>query len=371
MRMKLPVLVLMLSCACCYQLAGQDTSLVSVFFAGDIMQHESQLISARTDTVAPYSYDFDSWFMFVGEDISASDVAIGNLEVPLGGPPYSGYPRFCAPDELASSARDAGFDILLLANNHCLDRFKRGVVRTVRTLDSLKIPHTGVFADTVSRDASYPLLFEKNGMKFALLNYTYGTNGIAATAPNFINTIDTAQIKKDIDKAKASCPDIIIACMHWGVEYRFMPEESQRRCADFLLRHGVQVVIGSHPHVVQPMEMRYGPDGKANGVVVYSLGNYISGQKTIDTQGGAWVKVDFVRAKDGRAKIENCSYGLVWVWKPTGPDGRVKFRLIPVAKAERGFFPLSAPEKARMDAFARNARNVLEKNNIGIKEYKN
>ena len=81
--MKLPVLVLMLSCACCYQLAGQDTSRVSVFFAGDIMQHESQLISARTDTVAPYSYDFDSWFMFVGEDISASDVAIGNLEVPL------------------------------------------------------------------------------------------------------------------------------------------------------------------------------------------------------------------------------------------------------------------------------------------------
>src|SRR5690606_35570161 len=136
------------------------------------------------------------------------------------------------------------------------DRGRQGIERTIRVLDSLGIPHTGTFPDGVSRLTEYPLILIQNGFTLALLNYTYGTNGIPVPKPGMVNLIDTAQIRKDINKAKQIRPDAIIAFMHWGDEYQSLPNRRQRQLAEFCFQQGADLVIGSHPHVLQPMEWR-------------------------------------------------------------------------------------------------------------------
>lgn len=345
-------------------LCGQDT--LRVLFAGDLMQHEPQLVSARLDS---NTYDYAESFRYISPVIKAADVAIANLEVPVGAAPYSGYPRFSAPPAFARAVRDAGFDILVTANNHSLDQYKRGVIRTVEVLDSLGIPHTGVFRDPAEREERYPLPFEAGGIRFALLDYTYGTNGIPDRPPAVVNRIDTAQMKRDLAAAKALAPDFIVVCVHWGLEYKMLPEASQKDLAAFLTDNGADLVIGSHPHVVQPMHAVRDSTGRIRKVVAYSLGNYISNQRNIDTQGGATLTVTFVR-EGNQARIAGCSYGLVWMWKPVGEDGRQRFYVVPVQNAQRGDYPLSPDEKTRLNAFARNARALFEKNNTDIEEYR-
>jgi poly-gamma-glutamate synthesis protein (capsule biosynthesis protein) len=143
---------------------------------------------------------------------------VGNLEVTLAGPPYKGYPQFSAPDELAIALKEIGMDVLVTANNHSLDRGRKGVERTIEMLDSLKIIHTGTFRDTVNRMNDYPLFIQKNGFVLALLNYTYGTNGIPIPEPNVVNMLDTVLMKKDITRAKEGKPDFIVVFTHWRKE---------------------------------------------------------------------------------------------------------------------------------------------------------
>lgn len=138
------------------------TSRLTLLFAGDLMQHQAQINAARTST----GYDYSDCFKFVKEEINRADIAIANLEVTLGGKPYRGYPAFSAPDEYLFAIRDAGFDVLITANNHCLDKGKKGLERTLLMLDSLQIPHAGTYVNTESREQQYPLLLEKTA--FAL-----------------------------------------------------------------------------------------------------------------------------------------------------------------------------------------------------------
>ena len=361
---KRPFILLVLALwAGCLTGYGQDT--VRVLFAGDLMQHEPQLVAARGDSAG---YDYTESFRYVASQIRRADIAIANLETPLGVPPYSGYPRFSAPPAFAQAAHQAGFDILVTANNHSLDQYKAGVVRTVEVLDSLGIPHTGVFRDTLERQERYPLLFHRNGFRFALLDYTYGTNGIPDRPPTFVNRIDTVQIRRDLSLAKSWAPDFVIVCIHWGQEYRMLPDAAQQELAGFLTRNGADVVIGSHPHVVQPMHAVSDRTGRIRKVVVYSLGNYVSNQRTVDTQGGATVQVDFVRDAGGNARIDRCSYALVWMWKPVDEQGVRHFYIVPVSEAQRGAYPLSQTDKERLDAFARNARALFARHNTGVEE---
>ena len=228
------------------------TDTLRLLFVGDLMQHQGQINVARTST----GYDYSTCFTYVKEEIGRADLAIANLEVTLGGKPYKGYPAFSAPDEFLTAIHDAGFNVLVTANNHSLDRGKSGLERTIQLIDSLKIPHAGTYINTEERDKKYPLLLEKNGFRIALLNYTYGTNGIPVTPPNIVNYIDTTVIAKDIEESKTMKPDAIIACMHWGIEYQSLPDKEQKFLADWLIQKGVNHVIGSHPHVVQPIEVR-------------------------------------------------------------------------------------------------------------------
>ena len=139
------------------------TDTLRLLFVGDLMQHQGQINVARTST----GYDYSTCFTYVKEEIGRADLAIANLEVTLGGKPYKGYPAFSAPDEFLTAIHDAGFNVLVTANNHSLDRGKSGLERTIQLIDSLKIPHAGTYINTEERDKKYPLLLEKNGFRIA------------------------------------------------------------------------------------------------------------------------------------------------------------------------------------------------------------
>lgn len=258
-------------------------STASLYFAGDAMQHIAQIESAlQTDG----TYSYKECFTYVKEQVSEANLAICNLEVTLGGEPYRGYPQFSAPDEFASALKDAGFDILLTANNHCLDRRNKGLIRTLDVLDSLGIAHVGTYRDSAERDSLYPYLTTVNNITFAILNYTYGTNGIPANPPCIVNFIDTAQILIDINKARAKKADVIIACMHWGDEYVLKQNKTQEQLTDWLIENGVDHIIGNHPHVIQPTELRKDKYNGGHHFIAYSLGNYISNMSARNTDIG-------------------------------------------------------------------------------------
>ena len=257
---------------------GQPPKQLTLLFAGDIMGHDTQIEAARM--MGGGEYDYSSCFRYVEPYIAAADIAIGNLEVTLAGPPYKGYPQFSSPDALANALKNAGFDILVQANNHAVDRGKAGLERTLTVLDSIGMVRSGVFRDSRERLVRYPLIVEKNGIRLALLNYTYSTNGIRVTPPNIVNSIDTFAIRQDLQKAATADPDFTIALMHWGSEYQLTENSKQQKLARFLFRNGTDAIFGSHPHVVQPIREI---DGK---LVVYSLGNMVSNQRKRYTDGG-------------------------------------------------------------------------------------
>lgn len=336
------------------------TSRITLLFAGDLMQHQAQINAART----PAGYDYSDCFKLIKEEISQADIAIANLEVTLGGKPYRGYPAFSAPDEYLSAIRNAGFNVLITANNHCLDRGKKGLERTILMLDSLRIPYAGTYTNAEMRKQRYPLLLEKNGFRIALLNYTYGTNGIPVSPPNVVNYIDKEIITQDIEAAKAMTPDIIIACMHWGDEYQSLPNKEQISLADWLLQQGVTHVIGSHPHVVQPMELRADSITGNQHVVAYSLGNFISNMSNRRTDGGLLFKLEL--EKDSTAvRIAKCEYSMVWTSRPA-LSRKKNYVLYPVSYPADS---LSVTERNHLKIFTNDARALFSKHNKGIKEY--
>lgn len=248
------------------------------------MQHKAQLDAALQ---SDGTYDYSGCFTQVTPEIEAADIAVCNFETTLGGAPYTGYPQFCSPDAYAEAVRDAGFDIFLTANNHCMDRRNRGLIRTLDVLDSLGIKHLGTYRNQAERDSLYPYIIEHGGMRIALLNYTYDTNGIPVAPPCIVNYIDTTQIRADIRRARALKADCIIACLHWGTEYMLQPDSKQKKLEDWLYAHGVDHIIGGHPHVVQPV--RTLPDYRNRPIrhlTVWSLGNYISNMSAPNTDHG-------------------------------------------------------------------------------------
>lgn len=344
----------------CFSLSAFAQDKITLLFVGDLMQHQTQIDAARVGAV----YDYSSCFKHVKNEISAADLAIGNFEVTLGGEPYSGYPAFSAPDEFLYAVKDAGFDVLLTGNNHCLDRGKKGLERTILMLDSLSIPYAGTYMNQEKRAENYPLLIEKNNFRIVLLNYTYGTNGPGVTRPNVVNYINKEQIKKDILKARRMMPDVIIACMHWGVEYRSLPERSERELADWLIEQGVDHVIGSHPHVIQPMEIVRDKHTPAKHVVAYSLGNFISNMSLVDTDGGAMVKLELQRVFR-ITRLTSCDYSLIWTSRPV-LSGKKNYELYPAQFVDK---EVKNEEVRRMKRFLQRARKLLDTHNKGIKEY--
>ena len=333
---------------------------VTLLFVGDLMQHDAQIEAARTSE----GYDYSDCFKYVKNEISKADIAIGNLEVTMGGKPYRGYPSFSAPDEFLYAIQDAGFDVLLTANNHCLDRGKKGLQRTVQLLDSLHIPFAGTYINREERQKRYPLLVEKKGFRLVFLAYTYDTNGLKPSHPNVVNYIDRNQMKQDILLARKMRPDAIIACMHWGVEYRSLPEKAEKELADWLIEQGVDHVIGSHPHVLQPIEVKRDAHTPDKHLVVYSLGNFISNMSKKKTDGGAMVKLELKKI-GGITRLEHCEYSLVWTSRPI-LSKKKNFEVYPSSFLLK---PVQNEEYKRFSFFLQDARTLYGKYNVGIKEF--
>jgi poly-gamma-glutamate synthesis protein (capsule biosynthesis protein) len=350
----------------CIQLQafGQDTTRLSLLFVGDIMQHDSN-IAAAYNPITTW-YDYSSCFEYVAPIIKSADLAIGNLELTLAGKPYKGYPQFSAPNELAYELKRVGFDVLVTANNHSVDRGKKGIERTIDVLDTLSILHTGTFKDSLSKVSTYPLLIEKNGFRLSLLNYTYGTNGIPVPRPAIVNLIDTIQIKNDLAKARNQNTDAIIVFMHWGDEYQSLPNKAQKKLTEMCFREGAKLVIGAHPHVLQPMEWRKDKDH----FVVYSLGNFISGQRPRYRDGGAILWIDLKKVKQDSisfTSINGAEYELEWVQKSN--DDKKEFTMLPLRYFEMDTAFIA--DKALRDAFhvfKKDARTLYAKYNLNIRE---
>lgn len=333
---------------------------LTLVFAGDLMQHQGQIDAARTLS----GFDYSDCFKYVKEEINKADIAIGNLEVTLGGKPYTGYPTFSAPDEYLQAIKDAGFDLLTTANNHCLDQGKRGLERTILMLDSLQLSHAGTYIDASARARSYPLFIEQNGFRIALLSYTYGTNGIKTMAPNVVNYIDKKQISADIDSARLRRPDAIIACMHWGNEYQSLPDKEQTSLADWLIEQGVTHVIGCHPHVVQPLELRTDSLTGQQHAIAYSLGNFISNMTGRRTDGGLLFKLELTK-DTAHTYVSNCGYGLVWTARPVLSQKK-NHTLYPIC-TEIDSLPTEA--RNRLKIFVKDTRDLFRKHNCNINEY--
>lgn len=250
-------------------------------FSGDIIQHMPQLAAARN--ADGKTFDFSRTFAYIDTVWKSVDYAIVNYEttVSVDGK-YTGFPQFSAPSDVAQALYDAGVKVAALSNNHCCDKGRKGMQKTISTLDSIGLLTTGIAMDTAS--SRKILMLCKNRFRVALLNYTYSTNGIPVPRGTFVNHIDTVKMLQDINLARGdSAATHIVAFMHWGVEYQRKANKEQRRVAMWLRDNGVDVVIGSHPHVVQDIDT-------ANRVV-YSLGNFISNQQDQYTDSGLTVVV--------------------------------------------------------------------------------
>lgn len=347
-------------------LLSAQTDTLRLIFAGDIMGHAPQIKSA--EVVAGKKYDYTPCFKYIKPILDRADLAIGNLELTLPGkPPYNGYPMFRSPDDLATAIKEAGFDLLVTANNHSNDSRGPGVVSTINTLRAMGFQQTGTFKNATDRGATYPLMVYHNNFKLAFLNYTYGTNGVPTDAPTIVNLIDTVQMGKDLAEARARKPHFIIAVMHWGLEYQLKENAEQRQIARFLIRNGADMVIGSHPHVVQPIrtESVAMPDGSMKkAIVVYSLGNFISNQQQPHTDGGILFQVDLLKQR-GSPKITTANAGIIPVWRyiHKAANGKSTFYALPVARLEKNpdLFPgMADAARAKMKQYVDALRKRID-----------
>jgi len=336
---------------------------ISFLFMGDIMGHGPQIRSAWQENKKQYEYS--KVFKPLEDIISSVDFAIANLEVTLAGEPYIGYPQFSSPDELAVACKNSGMDVLVTANNHSCDRKNKGIVRTIDVLDSLNIMHTGTFKDVKKRENENLLILSKYGVKVGLLNYTYGTNGIPFSHPVYVNLLDSVLIKKDVISAKTKGLDKLVIFVHWGYEYRDFPNSYQKKYNSFFKGLGVDIVIGSHPHVIQPMEYR--KDNNQEFLTVFSLGNFVSNQRAERKDGGAMVRLSFKKTENN-ILISKKEYIPVWVHKFMEKE-KYHFQILPCAgpKFSENYFS-NKEDFQKMKTFLDNTRTYLEANNLDVKE---
>ena len=329
----------------------------TIVFAGDAMQHKSQLENASRGGGV---YDYSETFAEIAPWVQSADYAVVNLETTLGDHNFSGFPMFCTPDSYASALKDAGFDLFLNANNHTLDRRDNGLRRTVRVLDSLGVAHTGTYTDAAARNASVPLVRDINGFKVAFLNYTYGTNGIDIQGNVVVDYIDRKKMSADIKSARSAGAELVVVLPHWGIEYELTERAPQRELAKFLLDNGADAVIGGHPHVIQPMHRT------GDGAVVYSMGNFVSGMRTTDTRGGAMVSMHIKRDKAGKAVIDGMKYRLVFTIP--GQPGRRSDRLIFV-DPDTDIAASAGGMSGQCRAFVANATRTLDRHNTNVSRH--
>ena len=261
----------------------------------------------------------------------------GNLETTFAGSSvgYSSYPKFNTPEKLAYNLKKLGFDVLSTANNHCYDFGYSGIESTIDYLNDADIAHTGTFKSEESQNSI--LIQNVKGLNIAFLSFTFGTNGITIPPDKAysVNLIDKELIQKQISLAKNQHPDLICISMHWGNEYQTTPNNEQKELADFLFNNGADIIIGNHPHVLQPMEKRELtlPDGtKKDGFVVYSLGNFLADQSKTYSKDSVILNLKITKNEDGKITINSAKYTPIYTYKSASKQSQ-KFKIINLKNA--------------------------------------
>ena len=302
---------------------------------GDTLCHNTQYWDAYNSETKEYD------FSYVYEDIKyytkVADITVGSLETTFAGEykGYSNYPTFNSPDSLATALKKIGVDVISLAGNHALDYGYSGICRTIDVLDNADISHLGTYK--TAEDQEKLLIKNVKGVKIAFINYTYGTNGISVPSGKefCVNLIDKNLIKKQIDQAKSEGADMIVACMHWGTEYKTSANSEQKELADYLFKNGVDIILGNHPHVLEPMEKKTVTldDGTTKDVfVVYALGNFTADQKDEITRDSAILNLNITKNVDGKISINKVDYVPIYMYKNSNAKSH-KFKILDIEKS--------------------------------------
>lgn len=301
-----------------------DSSVtISISVVGDLMCHAPQFKAAKA---AKDSFDFKPVFSEVKKYLSSSDFTFGNLETVTAGADeggYSGYPRFNTPSAYISALADAGFDLLVTSNNHSLDRGEKGILKTIAEINKNNLHYVGTYQSQRDRDSIR--IFDVNGIRIGILSYSYGTNGnpIPKGKSFLINLIDFELIKNDILEARKSSADLVIVHFHFGEEYRREPSAFQKLVVDKTISFGADIIIGGHPHVLQPVDFFKTLDGKLDsGLVAYSMGNFLSNQRKRYTDAGMILTIQLKKnIFEDKINISNLSYLPTWVFKGSTDRG--------------------------------------------------
>ena len=309
----------------------ETQNLVTISAVGDIMVHGAQL---KAQLNSDNTYNFDNNFKYIKDIISNTDISIANLETTINKEKaYSGYPNFNSPVELVSSIKDTGFDIISTINNHSLDTGYKGVLSTLDELQSKGLKTIGT--KTSSEDKNY-IIEDINNIKIGFASFSYGDiinnqkylNGIKSQSANeLLNVISSSSvekafetIKKEIDLMRLEGAEFIVLSLHWGKEYDQKPTNYQKQLAQLLANEGVDLILGSHPHVVQPIEYVKSENSEKECLVVYSMGNIISNQREEEmgfkeSENGIIPIITIEKDENNIVSVKDCYYIPTWVNK--------------------------------------------------------
>lgn len=339
----------------------QPTPRTAVFRAGgDVMITEGQLGYALKAGNGVDSYDFAPQFALIGEELGDADYTIVNLETTIGmykDRPYSGYPQFNAPEGVLDVLTGAGVDFVTLANNHMLDRWFDGMKNTVSNVEAAGLEHSGAYVSKEARESAK--IVEVQGIKVGFLSYTEGTNGMemsadAAAREYGVPYLATADFDADVKRLRDAGAEIVVIMPHWGEEYAREPGYSQKNYAKKMAKAGADVILGSHPHVIQNIEWLTVTDDNGDERTVlcaYSLGNFISTQNHHGyTDTGMILEFTVAEQEDGALTIENVGYVPTYCWKHDDT-----LQVVPALK-----YANEKPEGMRSDAHSRLKATIGE-----------
>jgi poly-gamma-glutamate synthesis protein (capsule biosynthesis protein) len=300
----------------------KDTlTVIHLSFTGDLMCHQPQFEAAST---GDGHYNFLPFFSEVKKYLEKPDIMFGNFETVTAGKEekFTGYPAFNSPDEYIKDLKNAGFKFLFTANNHCFDRNEKGVLKTIKNIEDNGLLHSGTSKSQEDRDSVK--IFMVKGIKISVLAYTYGINGksIPSNKKYLVNFIDAETIKKDISNARNAGAEIIIVYFHYGEEYQREPNSYEKNIVDKTVEYGADIVIGGHPHVLQPADFFTSSTSKIDTVfVAYSTGNFITNQKGRYKDAGVIINVEISKnLNTGKINLGKTSFIPVWIFKGTSKN---------------------------------------------------
>ncbi|HHG85917.1 MAG TPA: CapA family protein [Bacteroidetes bacterium] len=330
---------------------------------GDLMVHSTQYNYARINAD---SFDFRPCFAEVEPYLAGADFTIGNFETVLAGKrvPYNGYPAFNTPDDFLDALQGAGFDFLVTSNNHSMDQGEKGVLRTLDLLDQYGFAHTGTYRSPADRDSIR--VVNLNGIRMAIVNFTYGTNGnsVPKAKPWLVNQIDTALVRQDLAAAAALNPDLVMAFFHFGLENQHVPNAAQKQVVKHAIKHGADIILGAHPHMIQPVEFFKATGGRLDsGFVAWSLGNFISNQYWRYTDAGLILNLEITQNLiQDSIYISEASYLPTWVFRGRHPKKKIHV-ILPAEKGlqDSSYFYINDTSQNKMKEAFEDTQKYLNK----------